>query len=133
HLEMQAAQHIARGASADEARSRAAREFGGVALHKESARDARGISLADDLARDTRFATRVLRRSPGFTAVAIVTLALGIGATTATFSVANGVLLRPLPFAESERLTELFERTDQHTRCTCTLARGSGHLWRAVA
>ena len=72
--------------------------------------DARGVSWAHDLTRDIRFALRSYRRSPGFTAVALLTLALGIGTTTAAFSIIDAVLLRPLPYPEPERIVTLTGR-----------------------
>ncbi len=76
---------------------------------KEECRDARGITLLEHLVRDLRFSLRLFRRNPGFTTLAIVTLALGIGSTTAIFGVIDGVLLRPLPFPESDRLVRVWE------------------------
>jgi hypothetical protein len=109
HVEMQTAANVRRGMAPDAARARAEREFGSVVRTREDVRDARGLTPLDDLARDARFAARVLRRDPGFTTVAVLTLALGIGASTAVFSVVDGVLLRPLPFSEPDRLVAVYE------------------------
>jgi putative ABC transport system permease protein len=109
HVEMQAAKHVERGMSPGEARAVAEREFGAFTPHKEYVRDARGLTWVDDLARDTRFSLRTLRRAPGFVTVAVLCLGLGIGANAAIFSAVNAVLLKPLPYADPDRLVELHE------------------------
>ena len=104
HLELQALENRRRGMSPAAARAAAAEAFGGYERVKEQCRDARGGRFFEMLAQDIRFATRTLRARPGFTAAAALTLGLGIGANTAVFSVVHGVLIRPLPYADEDRL-----------------------------
>ena len=100
---------IGKGLPPGEARLAARRAFGGVEQAKESQRDARSIRWLDELRQDVRYAIRTLRSAPGFTAVAVLTLSLGIGANTVMFSVMNATMLQPLPFPEPERLAMLWE------------------------
>lgn len=102
HLELLAIEYQRRGFSADEARAAARREFGGIDLTKERVRDQRGFLWFDMLRRDVRYTMRSLLRAPAFTLAAVGTLAIGIGATTAIFSVSNAALLRPLPYPHAE-------------------------------
>src|SRR5262249_32112426 len=107
HLEI-AAEAARRGGlnSADSARA-AHLKSGGTSQAMDNLRDQRGLPWLDDLMRDVRHGLRTMRRSPGFTAVALVTLALGIGANTAIFSIVNGVILQPLVYPRPEQLMRL--------------------------
>ena len=109
HVDMQARKLEASGVAPAEARRRALIALGRMAQTTEDTRDQRGIRWMEDLGRDLKHGARQLRRSPGFTLAAVVTLALGIGATTAIFSVVNGVLLRRVPFPEASRLVVAWE------------------------
>ncbi|MGA2848769.1 MAG: ABC transporter permease [Terracidiphilus sp.] len=104
HLEQQIADKVRAGISEDEARRTTRLEFGGMAQIKEDCRESRGTLWVASVLQDLRFALRQLRNSPGFAITAIVTLSLGIGASSAIFNVIDAVLLRPLPYADQERL-----------------------------
>jgi predicted permease len=107
HLDQQTEKHRRAGLPADEARRQALLSFGAIDRATEGSRDQFRPVRVDDLLRDLKYTVRGLRRSPGFTATALVTLALGIGATTAVFSVVYAVLIKPLPYPHAERLVSL--------------------------
>src|SRR6266567_99729 len=123
HVELRAQANIDAGMSPEVARFAALRQFGWTESIKEDCRDQRGVGWIETLIQDVRYGTRMLRKNPGFTAVAVLTLALGIGANTAIFSFVHAILLRPLPFKEANRLVMVF---------TSYLQNGSHKNWVAA-
>ena len=109
HLERDIAQNIKNGMTPEEARSAALKWFGGIDQSKEESRDARGVRVIENILQDIRYSFRLITKNPVFTLVVLLTLALGIGANTAIFSFANGILIRPLPYPQSDRLVVIDE------------------------
>ena len=124
HLRMAAQERIEQGESAEQARTSALREFGNVGLVKEVTRDMWGWGWLETLLQDTRYGLRTLRRSPGFAAVAVLSLALGIGANTGIFSLINTLMLRLLPVRDPESLVELLHQYPGEPRM-------NGYSWQS--
>ncbi|HEX8687658.1 MAG TPA: ABC transporter permease, partial [Pyrinomonadaceae bacterium] len=129
HLEMKAEEYVAAGMTPEEASRAARRQFGNETLMRELSRETWGFVMIETLLQDVRYGARVLAKNKGFTAVAVLTLALGIGANTAIFSVVNELLLRPLPYKDAERIVMLWERTPQGTNQNPT-SRANFRGWR---
>ena len=109
HIELRTQANIEAGMNPEEARFAALRQFGWTESIKETCREQRGVAWIENFVQDVSYGTRILRKNPSFTAVAVLTLALGIGATTTVFSVIKGVLLKPLQYPGSERIVYLWE------------------------
>jgi predicted permease len=131
HLEREAEEYVRRGMRPSEARRAALLRFGGLQQIREECREARGVRVFEDLWKDIRYGARTLRRQPGFASVAVLTLALGLGANTAIFSVVNAVVLRPLPYAEPEQLVRLYEKRPKLGRTRNVVSAPDFMDWRA--
>lgn len=127
-LDLEEEEQRVRGLSPEEARQRAKREFGNATLIREQTHEAWGWSPFERLSQDIRYAVRQLLRSPGFTAVAVSTLALGIGATTAIFTLVCDVMLRPLPFTHPDRLVTVEEKVAEWSNIYPTLPVSANHF-----
>src|SRR5215510_16500758 len=131
HLEMEVERNVAEGMSHEDARLAARRSFGSVAIAKEDSRAMWGLASLETLWQDLRYGARMLLKRKGFTAVAALTLALGVGANTAVFSVINALLLRSLPFAEADRLVTIWETHPDIPRAPVSIP--DFQDWRAQA
>ena len=133
HLERKIEEYVAQGMTQEEAHRRARLDLGGIEQTKERCRDTRRINWIQDFVQDLRVGLRVLRKSPGFAAVVILTLALGIGANTAIFSVLESQLWRSLPFPDSERLVDAhLVMRENHTHWDVLPYRGY-QAWRTAS
>src|ERR1700732_269642 len=130
HIERQIEENLASGMKPQEARRAALREFGGIELVKEECRDTRRVNFLETLLQDLRYGLRMLRKSPSFTFFAVAVLALGIAANSAIFSIADAVLVRPLPYRNSNRLVIVWEDSSAYGFPKDTPAPGNFFDWK---
>lgn len=133
HVELLVAQKAAAGLDEREARRQAAVEVGSVRSAREEIAEGRTRFALDQLAREVKYAARVLRRSPGVTLLSIVTLGAGIGVSTLLFALINGIVLRPLPFPDPDRLVRIFDTNPKAGIERTGVASGNLHDWRRRA
>ena len=131
HLDLLTDENIRRGMAPEEARRAARIRLGGNAQLRETNRELRGLPFIETFFQDVHYALRMLRKNPGFTAVAVLTLALGIGANTAIFSVVYAVLLKPLPFTNPEQLFTAFQANEQRGIAETGCSYPNFEEWRA--
>src|SRR5213083_519365 len=113
HLERKTEEYVAQGMTQEEAHRRVRLELGGIEQTKEKCRDARRVNWIQDFVQDLRFGLRILRKSPGFTAAVVLTLALGIGANTAIFTLLHASLWRPLPISDPKEIFHIMRASSQ--------------------
>ena len=130
HVELAAEENMRQGMTEAEARRRALVQFGGVRQARERQREARGLPWLDVLMQDVRYTFRTLRRDRSFTVVAVLILALGIGANIAVFSVVNTILLRPLPFPDSQRLVRITAKDPKGGESSMTYTTDATHEYQ---
>ncbi|MES2695984.1 MAG: ABC transporter permease [Verrucomicrobiota bacterium] len=133
HVEMSVREGAQDGMAPDDAYHAAQRKFGNVGAIQETARDGRGFAWLENAVSDIRYGVRVLLRAPGFALAAIVSLAIGVGANTAVFSIVNGVLLRPLPYPDAERLVTVWTENRRQGANRQTSAYANIADWRKTA
>ena len=131
HIERQIEENLSAGMTPSEARLAAVREFGGVEQVKEECRDTRRVNYLENLLKDVRYGLRMLRKSPSFTFFSVAVLALGIAANSAIFSIADAVLIRPLPYRDSNRLVMVWEDASAYGFPKDTPAPGNFSDWKS--
>ncbi len=130
HLALQTEENIRAGMTSAAARRQARLQFGSINSIRDGWRAEEGLPFLENLQHDASFALRILRKSLGFTVIAMLTLALGIGATTAIFSVVNGVVLKPLPYPDPERLVEIRLKLPDIRQSNWGLSQGDYFIYR---